>query len=1151
MWVFQQVENWLNDKTSDNRAFLISGQAGMGKSTIAAVACKRFSEYFAACHFFTHDNDRYNNPNFFLQSLAWQLCKVLPSYKQNLSKTLSGNKGEILNDINLTGVFSMLFGESLTSTPVPEKQFLIVIDALDECREGEKRELIKVIRQHFPKFPRFIRFLITFRSEKNVADEFEELQPLVLKPDDEQNVNDLQLFFEDKLEDIMGCFARDELIKSLVKKSEGLMLYASFFCKLSNDSIITLNPESLPSGIKEIYKSYFSRLEKDLGILGIDQEKFFSLLSVITVAKQPLPLALIERLLVVEKHVCAGRMLHQSISCLSSLLVIRDGRVSFIHKSVKDWLVAPDHNFTIVETYGHKILADICTKQMDKLKQNDAAFPNDDLVVKYALQYGIQHMLQTELNEMQSVTKLTDYVTDLIIVHESVCVDVHSTLENFDILEAHNIYQSLSEKTQSTIKLLINIIRKATYILKYVPQSFLQHVLNENDEELSSKASTLLMTRYKQLAYFECKKKCESIEEAMIGFIQTTKKIWDIDLSPSEEFVVCGYEKGGIELFSLSNFGSVWKIEDFVVERRCAFRGRGVPETLWGKIESRLRCIVFHPIKNVIFPGQVDRVLSLEGNYEAGPFEDHHGDHECTKFTNCCFSNDKGKMVTNYGDHFTLWNLRDNSKIISVPCRSELFSILFSADDRHLATTNVSEFCVYDVSNSCGMISQSSCISYTIIISAFGLDSWYCKSEKKGDKIVKYDQSCTPVPRKKPFTLLPLNQRAEGEVQEFIGKKHMKLFDKLNGENFFMLSNGNALLLGFGRKELQLLSGFIKLVQSFELSLTGERSFSGCSFSFDGCYFHASCTKYQSKKRKKPAKKRDKPVPLVPVNSGIFFQTPPRSGDQYYHFKPDGLSCKFKCSCSISNNLHKNEHDESGVGTCSPELWDFEMTKPLLTFPELSGTLKCISVTEDLVACVMKLEVCFFSVCERKILKRIPLPPKESTVVACSSNYDVLLQSMNGPVYLARDEMIDLSLLVLKSLEPIVNSVDTACFSPDAHLLAFCSNEREKLYILDVDAREILWEFLLQSKGNKLEFVDDEHVLCRGYKNCLCLVNVKTCKMITCINWCAGNNKWSFCSCRKTGDIMAYGLRREELKYIKLWLPYQRENATEIADHAV
>ena len=40
-WVFDKVKNWLYDGRSQNRVLVISGNAGMGKSVIAAVVCKR------------------------------------------------------------------------------------------------------------------------------------------------------------------------------------------------------------------------------------------------------------------------------------------------------------------------------------------------------------------------------------------------------------------------------------------------------------------------------------------------------------------------------------------------------------------------------------------------------------------------------------------------------------------------------------------------------------------------------------------------------------------------------------------------------------------------------------------------------------------------------------------------------------------------------------------------------------------------------------------------------------------------------------------------------------------------------------------------------------------------------------------------------
>ena len=74
-----------HDKTSSNRAFVITGVAGMGKSVIAAVICRRFDEHIGACHFCQYNNTQYNNPQFLLQSLAWQISTVFPEYKNSLS----------------------------------------------------------------------------------------------------------------------------------------------------------------------------------------------------------------------------------------------------------------------------------------------------------------------------------------------------------------------------------------------------------------------------------------------------------------------------------------------------------------------------------------------------------------------------------------------------------------------------------------------------------------------------------------------------------------------------------------------------------------------------------------------------------------------------------------------------------------------------------------------------------------------------------------------------------------------------------------------------------------------------------------------------------------------------------------------------------
>ena len=96
-------------------------------------------------------------------------------------------------------------------------------------------------------------------------------------------------------------------------------------------------------------------------------------------------------------------------------------------------------------------------------------------------------------------------------------------------------------------------------------------------------------------------------------------------------------KKAEIELFSLATGMSEWKNEVFVVPSPipCIFT---LPHQ-----------IVFHPHENLILPGRLDKVLTLQGKFTAGPF---HYDEDSSEFSNCCFTLDGTRMVTNNDNGF-------------------------------------------------------------------------------------------------------------------------------------------------------------------------------------------------------------------------------------------------------------------------------------------------------------------------------------------------------------------------------------------------------------------------------------------------------------------------------------------------------------------
>ena len=246
----------------------------------------------------------------------------------------------------------------------------------------------------------------------------------------------------------------------------------------------------------------------------------------------------------------------------------------------------------------------------------------------------------------------------------------------------------------------------------------------------------------------------------------------------------------------------------------------------------------------------------------------------------------------------------------------------------------------------------------------------------------------------------------------------------------------------------------------------------------------------------------------------------------------------------------------------SPKLWNSDKTEVLVSFPELTGTLNCLSVADNLLACVMESQVCFLDSLTKKVVTRIPLPKSlfirfrllwthiAMEVIACSSLYHVLA----GPFLLQNEITHDLRVHIQPGTPRYGSfpaSALTACFSPSGRLLALSGRCLEKLLIFEIDPPKICCQFKRQLVSDthfgdlKLEFVNEKHLLyAEKSPSLLRLVDVEACTTLTCIDF--GQNtfnsfyKVSFCACRETGRIVCFSRGAKRIKIIKLWLPNQR-----------
>ena len=705
-WIFKSIEDWLDDRSSPHRAMVISGNPGMGKTVISAVVSQRMQRVgrLSGSHFCQHNNSRYRDPRLMLQSLACHLCQAMPSYKDTLVEQLSRNLGKDLNNMGVEELFALLFKEPLSTVQDPGRNTLIVIDGLDESEYQGRNELLHVISNHFSMLPVWIRILITTRPERSITEALRHLEPIELEQKQEENLNDIQTLFENQLSNKIGEKHKDILLKELVKKSEGLFIYAYYIVDFIQKNVSILTPDQLesvlPSGISSVYLSYFKRLENELcKELNADEEHFLRFLCALAAAREPLPVEFIAKILNPGgKSLTAQRKVKKAISCISTLLPVREGRLHFFHKSIKDWLIASlpyeEHDFAVDEKEGHYVLSDLCASELDSLQRkgvHDRQFTNTE---SYALHHGTQHMLQVvnyhdcaDETRANSVTaeQVYKYATDLELVYAK--LKVKSTFATEDLLSLHSQSCSLlSDEREFVVTSLLSLLKKHSYILVDHPHLFFQCLINEGIPELSSSAAVILESSMPQIAYMKYLD-AEEQKGADQARFECSDKIVCFDVSPEMDFIVCECRDGTIHLWSLQTGSTIWVRPTLTKKEFYS----GYPDnTAYRRVGnnslSYYRSVTFHPNGKNVLAGTLQFVYTL-----GGETKDLFPNSKCI-FSNFVFCKDKKEILTdcpNKPKEVALWKMVNGEKLLIIAAEQEIAAFTISEDGSQVAFSHV------------------------------------------------------------------------------------------------------------------------------------------------------------------------------------------------------------------------------------------------------------------------------------------------------------------------------------------------------------------------------------------------------------------------------------------------------------------------------
>jgi len=361
--VLLQLERWLKDE-QDNHVFWLNGLAGTGKSTIAQTFAEiSFADGKLGASFFcSRDFEDRSNLRAIFPTLAFQLAYRYFPFREQLLRVLRANPG--VGRESLCSQIEKIIVDPLKSARI---RTLIIIDALDECKDEEPASaILSVLSRYVDKIPS-VKFFITGRPEPRIRSGFrlKSLRPIteVLRLHDVERSSvdsDIKLFFRTRLADIAktrsDCdFTQDRPspsdINTLCEKAAGFFIYASTVVKLvasrnrtpteQLDRIISLPQSTAHEGRFGIDLLYTQVLEQVVDDMDVDAEeihsRFKSVIGAVLLVLNPLSARALSDLLRVPG-------ISTTLCFLHSLLLIPESTedpIRAFHKSFPDFLMDP------------------------------------------------------------------------------------------------------------------------------------------------------------------------------------------------------------------------------------------------------------------------------------------------------------------------------------------------------------------------------------------------------------------------------------------------------------------------------------------------------------------------------------------------------------------------------------------------------------------------------------------------------------------------------------------------------------------------------------------------------------------------------------------------------------------------------------------
>lgn len=351
----------------------------------------------------------------------------------------------------------------------------IVVDGLDECGQAAQALFVKKL-DHLLSAQRAseatltldVKILVSSRDTKTIPNRLRRSPTISLSAEAEHVSRDIKLYIMRNINELKDRFSEDQvghIAQEIVNKANGMFLWVRLVTNtlLEQQSLQDLQDtvHKLPSSLKGLYQTILERIETRAD----DKQKIYvrNIFTWMVYSREPLQ----------SWEICAalvfsvpGQQLNDRtrlekgvIDCCKPLLEEHvDGRLSFIHFSVKEYLLKGKGTYILDPSAANNLLSAVCIRYLlttdDFFRHESSAKSCKEVILgfhvlfPYVQAHWCDHLLDSSGYEARSTP--SSQISLMALQQESSKTPLRDHILTMSILE--NARQSIFQEARSQIK---------------------------------------------------------------------------------------------------------------------------------------------------------------------------------------------------------------------------------------------------------------------------------------------------------------------------------------------------------------------------------------------------------------------------------------------------------------------------------------------------------------------------------------------------------------------------------------------------------------------------------------------------------------------------------------------------------------------------